>query len=353
MLGHQVTIFAFDGDTSPKNAEVKFLGAPRSLFLRRLYFLVFPADVIRHVGKLGGFDVILSHHYPMNWLASVAKRIYRVKYVYHAHGVPYPQLFASFHERLYMILFSLLWKKSLSNVDFIIAVSEFLEKEVKKELKRDSVVLYNKVDFSIFHEGVDGQKIRKKYGLGHDPVLLYVGRVDPYKGVYLLLLAYRIIKREMPNAKLLILGKKRFPKYFKKIKLLCDGSTIFVEWVPKTEIQFYYGACDIYCTTSLYESFDLPSVEAQACAKPVVAFDIGAHNEFIDDGNTGFLVPSRNYVAFAEAVVRLLQDPDLARKFGLNGYRRTREKFSRKAGSNSVLVPLLRSIMNPKDWASK
>ena len=82
---------------------------------------------------------------------------------------------------------------------------------------------------------------------------------------------------------------------------MADKDVIFTGFVPDEELPYYYAASNIYVTASLWEGFDLPIVEAQACAKPVVAFDIGPHKEVIDEN--GVLIEKLNIEKFADACV--------------------------------------------------
>ena len=233
-------------------------------------------------------NTIFFGFYPMTWIASYAKKKYNINYVYWNPGFAYPELFPSVFERLYMRLIKKLNKMSIKNADSAISISEFLKKELKEETGLDSVVKYPTVDSKIFNKKVKGNVIREKYDLRKDPVCLYVGRISPHKGVHLLIKAFNLVIEEVPNAKLLVVGKPTFDKYFKKLKKISNKNIIFTGFVADGELPLYYGSCDVYVTASLWEGFDIPIVEAQACGKKVVAFDIGSHPEVID--KNGILV---------------------------------------------------------------
>ena len=85
---------------------------------------------------------------------------------------------------------------------------------------------------------------------------------------------------------------------------------------------------DIFVLTSLWEGFGYVLVEAMACCKPVVAFEISSNPEIIDDKVTGFLVKPFDVEAFADKIMLLLQDADLRTQMGLHGRKRVEDLFT-------------------------
>lgn len=82
---YDITIFTLKANITPTNPNLCILGMPKSLFWQRVYRLVFPLDFIKiliWLPKLKDFDLIISHLYPMNWLAFFAKKIYKITYIY-------------------------------------------------------------------------------------------------------------------------------------------------------------------------------------------------------------------------------------------------------------------------------
>lgn len=329
--GNYVTIFALEADMKPpENVGLKVMAMPRNPTWQRIYRLIMPLDIhkgLKWVPKLKGFDIIYSHYYPMNWLAYLAKRFYGVKFVYYNYGINYPELFPSFLERTYLRVFIALANWTIRRADGAISISQFLQQRLEKETGLISEVAYPKIDISQFHEGLDGLPVREKYNLGSSPLLVYIGRISPHKGVHLLIEAFNLVRQEIPDAKLLIVGKHTFPGYSKKLKEMANSSVIFAGYVADEELPHYYAACDVYATATMWEGFNLPLAEAQACGKPVVAFNIGPHLEVVKDGETGFLIPPRDTSALAKAIVKLLKDDNLRQEIGKDACRVVRERF--------------------------
>ena len=90
----------------------------------------------------------------------------------------------------------------------------------------------------------------------------------------------------------------------------------FLGAVEHEDLADYYALADICVVPSRTETFGLVALEAQALGTPVVASAVGGLTEIIADGQTGFLVPERQSQAFADAIARLLDDPELRARMG-------------------------------------
>ncbi len=304
--GDKVTIIALEAEIKPSKYRIIELGMPKNPLLQRLYRLFFFLDrkKIQRYRLLKDYDVVVSHFYPMNWLAHKAKKHYSIKYIYFDHGINTTGLLDSFIDKIYMKIFLFFNNLALNNVDEAYSVSKYLSRQLWKESKIKSKVIYNKIDKKRFNKKVNGDKIIKKYNLKNKKILLYVGRIAPHKGIHLLLKSFKIIKNDIPGCKLVIAGKPTFNDYFKKLKKIADEDVIFAGFVPDEDLPGYYAACDAYVTCSQWEGFNLPAAEAQACGKKVVAFDIGSHKEVI---KSGILVKNKDTAGFAKEVINILK----------------------------------------------
>jgi len=305
--GDKIAIFALEGDLSPEGVEIYKLGVAKGSLFERAYRLLFFLDlpkILKWLPKLKEYDLVISHLYPMNWLAYLAKKFYRIPYVFYNHGTNPPELFPKLYERIYLWLYLSLNNFTTKNADSAISVSEYARKELREQLTLESTVEYNKIDTTIFHRGINGSVIREKLGLGNAPVMLFVGRIAPQKRIDLLIKVFKLVKQRVPSATLIIVGKHTYDYYSKIVRKMCGSSVIFVDSLPHEKLAGYYAACDLYVTTSYWESFNLPLVEAQACGKPVVAFDIGPHKEVINE--KGMLVEKGDLYGFANVCTEYL-----------------------------------------------
>ena len=106
------------------------------------------------------------------------------------------------------------------------------------------------------------------------------------------------------NSKLLIVGKPTFKRYFNKLLSLADEDVIFTGFVEDKDLPAYYALSDVFVTASSDEGFNLPAVEAQACGKEVIAFDVGSHSELITKGK---LIPNHDVDGFSNALAKKLK----------------------------------------------
>ncbi len=145
------------------------------------------------------------------------------------------------------------------------------------------------------------------------PVVLFAGRLDPFKGPDLLLHAAAMMKED---AQIVIVGGKLSgDKDLHKLQALAKELKIahrvrFLGARPRQEMSMIYSAADVTVMPSYHESFGLAAVESLACSTPVVATRAGGLTTIIRHGETGYLVP-RYAGFFAERLDTLLRHPDL------------------------------------------
>src|SRR5919198_6512932 len=145
------------------------------------------------------------------------------------------------------------------------------------------------------------------------PTVLFVGRLEPRKGLAYLVRAFLRLKPAFPRLRLLIVGRDRRHQQEKLMAMVpprLRPDLLFVGAVPQRDLPSYYASADVFCAPSLGgESFGIVLVEAMAVGLPVVCSDIGGYRDLVRDDHEGLLVPPRDPEALAEALGVLLDNP--------------------------------------------
>jgi D-inositol-3-phosphate glycosyltransferase len=168
------------------------------------------------------------------------------------------------------------------------------------------------------------------YGLDGSPMLLFVGRIQPLKGLDVAIGALGELERK--HAQLVVVGGPSGPDgeaEAAKAARLADelGVADRIRWIepqPHHLLATYYRAADVCVVPSRSESFGLVALEAAACGTPVVAAAVGGLRTLVEHGETGYLVEDRQPDVFARAVDALLADPPKARAMSETAAKRAR-----------------------------
>ncbi len=188
-------------------------------------------------------------------------------------------------------------------VDAAVSCSRFNAETVARRYGFTPEVVFNGIDTGLFRPAAPDPGIQ-----ADAPVLLFVGRLQPWKGVETAIRALPHI----PPATLLVAGDGEDRGRLERIaaELGLGGRVRFLGGLERRELPRLYSSADLLLATShASETFGIGPVEAQACGLPVVASRFGGFPEVVDEGRTGLLVPPRNPQALAGAVNSLLADP--------------------------------------------
>ena len=184
-------------------------------------------------------------------------------------------------------------------------------------------------------------KLKKIYN--DKKVLLFVGRLVPYKGLKYLIHSMQEVVKEFDDAVLLIVGegilKPELEELVKKLKL-----TNYIKFLPgihNKDLTPYYCLSEIFVLPSIYksEAFGIVQLEAMACSKPVISTNVrGSGISFVNkDNETGITVEPSNSRELASAIIKLLKNKSLCKKFGNNGRMRVKNIFSKEVMAKNIL----------------
>ena len=153
--------------------------------------------------------------------------------------------------------------------------------------------------------------------------ILFVGRLEGRKGLIYLLKAYKRLKPDLPDTRLLIVGpgtrlRKRYENWVKRNNL---KDVNFVGYVSYDDLPRYYRTADIYCSPATgRESFGIVLLEGMAMKKPVVASRIEGYSCVVSDGVDGILVPPKDEMALSDVLKSLLNDEKKRSEMGERAY---------------------------------
>ena len=182
------------------------------------------------------------------------------------------------------------------------------------------------VDGALFSVG-SRRGARAALGLDAGPVLLFVGRIQPLKGLDVAVETLAGVGRRYGDAQLLVVGGASGPDGERELlrfedavrRLGLQRRVRLVPPQPHHRLSTYYRAADVCLVPSRSESFGLVALEAAACGVPVVAADVGGLRTLVDHGRSGFRIPDRDPARYTEAVLSILDDPTLASSMARRG----------------------------------
>ena len=179
------------------------------------------------------------------------------------------------------------------------------------------------VDHAFFSPG-DRAGARAALGLGEHPTMLFVGRIQPLKGLTVAVEALSMVGN--PETRLVVVGGPSGTEgdtEFERVKgriadLGLTERVTFVDPQPHHALSTWYRSADVVVVPSRSESFGLVALEAAACGIPVVAAAVGGLRTLVDEGRTGHLVGSTDAATMAARIDGLFADPQGAERMGVS-----------------------------------
>jgi glycosyltransferase involved in cell wall biosynthesis len=277
--------------------------------------------------NIATFDIIHIHglyRFPPTYAAYQARK-QKIPYVITPHGALDPYLYTKSSRNLLLKRLYERWF-DLPNLHGAGAIHYTAEDERKRAaflgLRAPSFVVPNGVDWGRYAQLPARGAFRASQGLGDAPLVLFLGRLHPKKGLDLLIPAFETIRRQVSGAQLAIVGPEN-DSFGQQVRAWVGerGLTDSVHFVGHLDgadvIQAYVDA-DVFVLPSYTENFGMTVVEAMACAVPVVISDqVNIHAEVAQSG--AGLVTHCDVSEVAEAVLGLLADPERRAVMGSAG----------------------------------
>jgi len=223
-------------------------------------------------------------------------------------------------------------KETAMNADLIVTVSKYSSRKANQFYGIDQTktrVVPNGVDTKKFKPFNSLENIKRQIGLEGKLCVLFVGRLIPRKGLPYLIEAASYITKQIDEAAFVIVGdgplRKHLISYAERLNLL--EKFAFLGDVNENILPSLYNCADVFVLPSIQEGQGIALLEAQATAKPVVAFNVGGVPEAILEGQTGLLTKPDS-LELSNALLRLLSDRSLRERMGGKGREFVADNFS-------------------------
>lgn len=321
-LGHEVHVIApgtamHYGRTIEQGAYIHRLPVSNQPRWKTVSFWAAQPRLFRHVEQAAGGFALVHSNGPSDLLLrrSMAPRP-RLVTVHHLARSSLRAVRPSLRERLRqpgheLGLMPHLELFSIRRADHIVAVSEATRHDlIATGIPAGPITVIRhgaRVEDYRF-DAVDLQEIRARFGLGADPLVLSVGRLEPRKGTHVLLRAFALVHERRPVTLALVGSGDQGPYRTMARESGIAGRVRFLGHVDAIDLRKLYAACDLLALPSLMEGLGLVALEARAAGKRVVASRVGGIPEVVPPG-AGHLVPPGDPGALAQALLRALGEP--------------------------------------------
>jgi D-inositol-3-phosphate glycosyltransferase len=245
-------------------------------------------------------------------------------------------------------------RQVLSRADRIVAATLAERAQLEWLYKADVgkiTVIPPGVDTSHFYP-IPADEARQYIGLAPDArIILFVGRIEPLKGVATLIKAVSCLK--LKNLKepvhLAVIGgdpdaiPSEISEEMVRLQKLCDELTlgkmvVFLGKRGQDTLPYYYSAAEVLVMPSHYESFGIVALEAMACGTPVIASQVGGLAFLVQDGMTGYTVPAEDHDILCDRLTAILGDEILRQRMGRNAAEYARNYDWKKIAKQIVGV---------------
>jgi glycosyltransferase involved in cell wall biosynthesis len=278
------------------------------------------------------FDICHVHdfHHFTTLLSTLACRIKRKPIVLSYHGIYKSNGILSILTKIYEVLFL---KFIINSVRYVIVPSEFSKNEIINEFKvpKEKIIkIPNFISFENLKTRID---FKKKYKV--DKYILAVGRFSKEKGFEYLLRSFKLVLEKRKDIKLVIIGGKR--DYIRIIEKLAKSlgiidNILILSNVSDEEVYSAFKHAELVVVPSIYEPFGIVALEAMYFGKPIVAFKVGGLKEIVKNKFNGILVREKNVKELANAILKILDNPKMKKKFS-----KINKRFVKNFDSNNFV----------------
>lgn len=276
------------------------------------------------------------------FLNALKKRKVKKPFIQTVHGVLADEYVQSLHEgalslrtklaNLIMWRLSKIEEEAAKKADLLVTVSKYSSGKMVQFYgvnKAKIRVIPNGVDTERFKPSEGCEAIKHQIRINNKLSVLFVGRLIPRKGLSFLIEAAKQVVKDYSQTMFVVVGDGPLKNSLRASleKMNVTSNFVFLGDVHESVLPALYNCADVFVLPSIQEGQGIALLEAQATAKPVVAFDVGGVPEAVLDKETGFLMKPDSHL-LAEAVMKLLASSSLREKMGSKGREFVSGRFS-------------------------
>lgn len=317
--GHEVTVFTCAKDSESRHGFVD--GYEYKCFkpvLKLFGNTIAPSMLTSLLKSVEDFDVVHAHSHLFfsTNLTVFVRKLRKTPLVVTNHGLVSQSV--SVHlQKLYLPTIA---KLTFLNADAVICYSSEMVNEMKNwGMPSDNV--------RVIHNGTNAEIFRPFNENNKEYDIIWIGRYVPGKGVEYLINSLGELKKEFKNLKVLMIGIGPLREFIKKkvSEMGLINNINFIEKIPNYDIPSYYNKSKLFVLTSLEEGVPRTLLEAMSCGLPVVCSNLPQLKKLVY--RCGILVDKKDVQGFVNAIARILNDRQLAKKLGRNGRMKILEKY--------------------------
>ena len=177
-----------------------------------------------------------------------------------------------------------------------------------------------------------------------EPLVLFFGRIWPYKGLEYLIRAEPLITSRVPEARFLVAGQGEDFSRYRQMMVHPDRFIVHNKFVPDDQAADYFRRASVVVLPYIEASQSGVIPMAYSAGKPVVATTVGGLPEMVENGRTGYVVASGDSAQLAEAVTKLLSNEPLRRRMGANAKRKIEEECSPSVVAGKTMEVYRRAV---------
>lgn len=309
--GHQVTLLAASFKGAAREEDVEGIRVCR-LANRYLFYALAPV-VARRQARRGSYDVVVDVLNKLPFFSPWAVDLPCFAIVHHLFGT------TAFRQVALPVavvtwLLERLIPSAYSGVPMLAISPSTKDDLVARGIPSDHVW--------VVPPGVDSAAYQTQREVGQrDPLLLWIGRLEPYKRADVAIEAMTEIRQSVPAARLVVMGSGPARQDLESLveKRGLGGAVSFTGFVSEQEKVEWLQRAAVVVNTSEKEGWGMTVIEGNACGTPSISSDVAGLRDSVRDGETGLLFKYGDVASLAAAAIRLLNDKDLRLSFGRAG----------------------------------